>query len=315
MLARSRLRARRGPMVLCLVLAFALGMAESASADHTYKLWHFNACGAVIPSADNPLDDDCNSGEVYPLTSHIRGSIETFKPHAVSLNEICERQFQSIHWELNSGTHWHVDGRFVPTKETSNCRKPDDTRGGRYGNGIFVSEPIFGAEPQVVDLPYAEASGETRRIACLVTAFAKGTVVCTVHITARVPKEGSSLPKNYYKNAQITKVASVVNAHVDAGHPVVLMGDFNVEPHDNALDRIYESGYGGGAYGRFREVDETHGTTTRTRDGENTTDSNTRKIDYIFVSRRDWTALSGDAISSMYSDHHHLRGWARLIHP
>jgi hypothetical protein len=38
-------------------------------------------------------------------------------------------------------------------------------------------------------------------------------------------------------------------------------------------------------------------------------------IALALVSSRDWTALSGDAVSSAYSDHHHLRGWARLIHP
>ena len=76
----------------------------------------------------------------------------------------------------------------------------------------------------------------------------------------------------------------------------------------------YDSALGGGADGRFEEVDEFHSSSTRCRCGEATQHGTDRKIDYIFVSARDFYDVDGDATSSSLSDHDPLRGSATLDH-
>jgi endonuclease/exonuclease/phosphatase family metal-dependent hydrolase len=305
---------RRLRIVFALVLVLSLSAAGEASADTPYRLFHFNMCGQVEGG-------QCNGGTSRPVT-YVRDQIETYKPYAVSLNEACKSQFDEIYWGLNSRALWSVHGHFTTTKSVSpadptyadfNCRADGDGIK-RFGNAIFVRQPIFGA-PQEVELPHS-TGGEIRKLTCLVTALAKGSVVCTTHITTRVPAEGSTLPVDYYKDAQIARVKEVVNTHVNNGTPLVLMGDFNVTPKNSTLDRIYDPVlYGGTAYGLFRELDDDYGTTGRCRCGAFTTDSETRKIDYIFVSRRDWTTTSGYPTATGYSDHHTFRGTATLITP
>jgi endonuclease/exonuclease/phosphatase family metal-dependent hydrolase len=90
-----------------------------------------------------------------------------------------------------------------------------------------------------------------------------------------------------------------------ASWAVVVMGDFNVIPTNNAFDRLYSPNHGGGASGRFQEADES---VFHRRCGEST--SGSRKIDYVFLSNRHWNAPSANATHSDVSDHYPLRGSA-----
>ena len=291
---------RRSVTVCALAGAFLLLAAAAASADTPMRFWHFNMCGARIA-------DPCNGGDEQPVADAIKSSIQSYTPDAVSLNEACQSQWATAYWNLNAAGVWTMHSRFnstrylnAPTSSSSiNCNLYEGAR--RFGNALFSRQQIL-MEPSSTSLPKTETTPETRKLWCMVVDLPRDTVYCTVHIT---PTEADI-------DAQISRVASTVNPWVDNGTPVVLMGDFNVTPNDNRLDRIYHSVLGGGAYGRFEEVDEYYGSTTRCRCGESTHGSS--KIDYIFVSARDFYSADGDATSSSYSDHDPLRGSATLDH-
>jgi endonuclease/exonuclease/phosphatase family metal-dependent hydrolase len=291
---------RRSVVTCALAGAFLLGAEATASADTPLRFWHFNMCGAIIAAP-------CNGGAEQPVSNAIKTLIENYDPHAVSLNEACQSQWATTYWDLNAAGAWTMHSRFVTTRylsaptssSTINCNVYDGDR--RFGNALFSRQTIL-MEPSATSLPKTQTTPETRKLWCMVVDLTRDTVYCTVHITAYDPDI----------DAQIARVASTVNAWVDDGIPVVLMGDFNVTPGDDRLDRIYSSALGGGAFGRFEEVDEYNGSTTACRCGESTLGS--RKIDYIFVSARDFYSADGDATSSSYSDHDPLRGSATLDH-
>lgn len=293
----------RSVTICALAGALLLCTEATASADTTLRFWHFNMCGAKIAG--------CNGGANQPMSNAIKSSIENYKPHAVSLNEACESQWGTTYWDLNAAGVWSMHSRFVPTRYLT---EPDERERGlrcnvygganrrAFGNALFSRQTIL-LEPSQVPLPRANTT-ETRKLWCMVVDLYRDTVYCTVHIT----------PDDADKRAQIKRVASTVNQWVDDGIPVVLMGDFNVRPNDNRLDPIYDSALGGHADGRFEEVDEYHNSSTRCRCGEATQHGTDRKIDYIFVSARDFYDVDGDATSSSYSDHDPLRGSATLDH-
>jgi endonuclease/exonuclease/phosphatase family metal-dependent hydrolase len=289
---------RRSVTICVLAGASLLCAGATASADTPLRFWQFNMCGAVIASP-------CNGGNEQPVSDAIKNSIQNWKPDAVSLNEACQSQWATTYWNLNAAGLWSMGSRFVTTRYLSaptsssgiNCNVYDNDR--RFGNALFSRQTIL-MEPSATSLPKTQNTAETRKLWCMVVDLSRDTVYCSVHIT------------NYDADidAQIARVASTVNQWVDSGTPVVLMGDFNVTPNDDRLDRIYNSALGGGATGRFEEVDEYNGSTTRCRCGEST--HGDRKIDYIFVSARDFYSPDGDATSSSYSDHDPLRGSATL---
>jgi endonuclease/exonuclease/phosphatase family metal-dependent hydrolase len=127
---------------------------------------------------------------------------------------------------------------------------------------------------------------------------------------------------------QVAAVAAKTGSYTD---PVVLAGDFNLEPQDTRLNPIYDHS---GGTGIFQEVDEndtsyfTSGCAglDRCRSGEPTETvtpaceasggaTKTAKIDYIFVSAAAFTTVRGDAAACTVgmSDHHLLRGAAAWV--
>jgi endonuclease/exonuclease/phosphatase family metal-dependent hydrolase len=290
---------RRSASLLALAGALLLCTAGTASADTTVRFMHFNMCGAIVAAP-------CNGGEELPVANSIKSMIEVNQPHAVSLNEACQSQWATAYWNLNAAGAWTMHSHFNSTRylgeptasSSSTCKLYEGAR--RFGNAIFSRQTILMA-PSSTSLPKTQDTPETRKLWCAVADLYRDTVYCTVHIT----------PYDADIDAQISRVASTVNQWVDSGTPVVLMGDFNVTPTDDRLDRIYHSALGGGGYGRFEEVDQYHvSSTSRCRCGESTHGSS--KIDYIFVSARDFYSQSGDATSSSYSDHDPLYGSAIL---
>lgn len=291
----------RSATICALVVGLLICTEATASASTDLRFWQFNMCGARIAAP-------CNGGSEQPVSDAIKNSIQNYRPHGVSLNEACQSQWGTTYWNLNAAGTWSMGSRFVTTRylnaptssSTINCNLYDGDR--RFGNALFSRQTIL-MEPSATSLPKTQSTPETRKLWCMVVDLYYDTVYCTVHIT------------NYDADiaAQIRTVASTVNQWVDAGTPVVLMGDFNVTPNDDRLDPIYHSVFGGGATGRFEEVDQYENGGTRCRCGESTLGS--RKIDYIFASARHFDVLDGDATSSSYSDHDPLRGSVRLIHP
>jgi endonuclease/exonuclease/phosphatase family metal-dependent hydrolase len=230
-------------------------------------------CGSV-------KEGECNGGRTGPAARAVTRSILDFKPSAVSLNEACRAQVRSVKRRLRRRGR-RVSFRWVQTHFDNNC--PGD----RFGNAVLTVHRITARKSWALKHDPGE---EVRRLLCVTTRVAsRRTRVCSVHIETASDRAE--------QRAQIREVTRRVTRHGRRGAPVVLMGDFNVEPPDPLLDRLYR---------RFREVDQGR---PPCRCGESTAGS--RKIDYIFVNRRRWKRVWGDATHSPYSDHDPLRGRAR----
>jgi endonuclease/exonuclease/phosphatase family metal-dependent hydrolase len=271
-------------MAALLAAAIAAGSLVVVSAPPAdagtfrYRFFQFNMCG------NNALD--CHRDGVVEA---IRNSIFDFHPHAVSLNEACRSQFRRLH-DLLDGSEWDMRGRF------SVARTGVEGCGGNheYGIAVLTRNPITGVFRRALPSP----DSESRQLLCVTVRMAeRATRVCSTHITTG--------DHPWFQNREIRTVKRTVTPWVENGTPVVLMGDFNVTPTSDKLDRMYAPGHGGDAFGRFQEVDEGP---DYCRCGEWTHGS--RKIDYVFLSAPNWRSLWGDATFSDYSDHDPLRGKA-----
>ena len=278
--ASSRIRRIAGPMFAVVIAAASLVAVPASPAVATtprYRFFQFNMCGNV-----------CNEGETAVVEA-IRNSIFDFHPHSVSLNEACRSQYRRL-LDLLDGSEWEMRGRFAVTRTgVANCGGNEE-----FGIAVLTRNAITWVRRWSLPSPGDEA----RKLLCVTTRIGRrATRVCSTHITT------GDHPR--YQNREIRKVKRIVTPWVENGRPVVLMGDFNVVPTNNKLDRIYSPGHGGGSFGVFQEVDEGP---DYCRCGESTLGS--RKIDYVFLSAAHWRSLWGNATHSDYSDHDPLRGKA-----
>jgi endonuclease/exonuclease/phosphatase family metal-dependent hydrolase len=85
--------------------------------------------------------------------------------------------------------------------------------------------------------------------------------------------------------------------------PVVLMGDFNMTPDDPDMAALYPPAHGG-AYGTFDEVDQGRSVCRCAA----ATHRSGAKLDYVFVTDRDFAARGASVADSASSDHDVLRG-------
>jgi len=298
--------------------ALLLSGAAPASADHTYKLFQFNMCGHVCHDGNDTTDDP---GDVVEAIRRSLVSAEV-DPVAASLNEVCINQFDKLMSVLPPD--WH--GRFAITK-----RPNDDDQlcmqGGhahRFGNALLTRRPIVDGSTEEFRLPYPRA--EVRKLLCFRVDLAQDTRFCTTHIA---PHHKLGRNGHAKQDRQIAEVTRHANGYVADGRPTILMGDFNVEPISEKLDRLYhDATFGGGASGRFKEVGQgdpnaTYPFAAPCRCGGltfNFTEGLTKRIDFIFASGRDWRIDSGqvtdpasDAVGRE-SDHRIVRGEVTLIH-
>jgi endonuclease/exonuclease/phosphatase family metal-dependent hydrolase len=259
------------------VVVFAGG--ASATADRQTYL-QFNICGNA-----------CNHGGLA-MAGRLAGTIAMRGPFAVTLNEVCENQYQRLRADLR---FYH--GRFDPTG-------PRCSNGYRYGNAILIR--TSGVDP-VGSWPLPNpAGGETRRLMCLRTRppGTRSLIVCVTHISY-LPAEAP---------AQIDAVAAILRG-LDNREPVLLGGDFNTEPSGTPLDPLYSTCYRAGT-GLFEEADSAGCGTraaTEKRQGIDIVNEGTfqqHKLDYIFLSDGHWSSPSADAVRSANGLSDHDAFWA-----
>jgi endonuclease/exonuclease/phosphatase family metal-dependent hydrolase len=134
-------------------------------------------------------------------------------------------------------------------------------------------------------------------------------IVCVTHISTEAGNVGP----------QVARIAAIL-AGLDPAAAVVLGGDFNSDPADARLDPLYHPCYRGGT-GRFQEAD---GPACAARgrlnvpagsDVINEYTWNRHKLDDIFFSAGDWTAVTADAADVLggRSDHIALAATATLL--
>ena len=268
-------------IAVVLVASTAMVPAGSGGQEDRYGFLQFNMCGHV-----------CNDGSTNAVVDAVAKTISDFGPAAVSLNEVCESQFKALLLRLARAGH-AMKGRWVKTMEGATGCAPRD-------EGIALLAQSKLRSVSVWRLPRPRT--DVRTLLCASIVLSRRVKVCATHIAPYDPD----------KAAQIRSV--VKRTRFGGRVPTVLMGDFNVTPSEDVLDLLYTAAQGGGAHGRFREVDEADRQRAPCRCGEPTLERifTDPKIDYIFVSARHWTSLRGDATYSSFSDHDPLRGSAVL---
>jgi endonuclease/exonuclease/phosphatase family metal-dependent hydrolase len=264
------LRRWLGVAVAVLAVAGPVGArpagADVAAARQSYL--QFNMCGNA-----------CNHGELA-VVRNLERTIVADRPVAVTLNEVCENQYDRLRADLAG-----YAGRFDPTG-------PRCGNGTRYGNAVLVR----GSGVDLVgswQLPNPGAD-ETRRLLCVRgrPAGADALVVCVTHISFVA---GNIAP-------QIDAVAAIVRG-LRTAEPVLLGGDFNTGPGDARLNPVYSNRYDAGT-GAFTEADSAvshsrKGLVHRSAvDGVNETTFAKTKLDYIFLADGHWTAARATVVDA-----------------
>jgi endonuclease/exonuclease/phosphatase family metal-dependent hydrolase len=267
-------------VVVAAIAAVVLALSGDVRATGDREtILQFNMCGHA-----------CNRGGL-DVVPPLENSIRDRQPFVVTLNEVCETQYDSLRTALSA-----YQGRFDPTGPR--CRN-----GARYGNALLVrsSEVDFVG---TWELPNP-AQDEPRRLMCVRTRVGDESPVrvCVTHIS----NEQGNIA------AQVTAVASILK-DLPAGDAVILGGDFNTDPGDPRMNPLYSADYGSGT-GKFHEADAA-GDHNRSVlgaqvDGDTINEHtySDHKFDYVFLSDGDWDSLTAEADgSNPHSDHRAL--WA-----
>jgi endonuclease/exonuclease/phosphatase family metal-dependent hydrolase len=267
------LRRWLGVAVAVLALAGPVGArpagadrADLADVRQTYL--QFNMCGNA-----------CNHGELA-VVRNLEHTIAADRPVAVTLNEVCENQYDRLRRDLVG-----YAGHFDPTG-------PRCGNGTRYGNAVLVRGSGFDLVGSW-QLPNPGAD-ETRRLLCVRgrPVGADALVVCVTHISFVAGNIAS----------QIDAVAAIVRG-LRTAEPVVLGGDFNTDPGDARLNPVYSNRYDAGT-GVFTEADSAashsrKGLVHRSGDdGVNEMTFAKTKLDYIFLADGHWTAARATVVDA-----------------
>jgi endonuclease/exonuclease/phosphatase family metal-dependent hydrolase len=285
---RARLRLVLGGLLLIVGLAAVATPTPTVSTGSTgsttgdLRLFQFNMCGRVCP------------WPAQVKTAAVVDSLDEFHPAAVSLNEVCRSQFTGIVSGIAS-RRWTMSAVFLVTR-TGACSDGTD-----FGNAVLTRAKI-GSVDRTIYAAQGPDHGEFRGLLCVIADLGlRPTRICSTHIVNSGPDPTGSI-----RRSQIAQAASLVGRGASR-MPVVLMGDFNLPPGDVALDRLYTRAHPGGI-GAFDEVDQGTG---KCRCGEVTQRSG-EKIDYVFVTARDFNVVTSKATRADFSDHASLRGWVTV---
>lgn len=303
----------------------------------------FNMCGGF-----------CNKGGTG-LLRHIEKQIADFSsPHLIMLQEVCYSQYEWFK-STYAGTYEFSFTPLLtnyPSCGASNCSvnmdsdpNNDDTRcwigqvlGARGALGPKEEIPLGGEKRQIDNNGNPIALPRTFNALChdVTLVGVPGKVKgCSVHLRAFDDAKGVG---DRARSAQAARLASELDADIDAGKVVVVGGDFNAvpQPHKGpVLDSFYRPDAApGGGIGRFYEADTTDdndpdgsagpdpGYWTMTdpdcvapaktcRSGQSTTvdlspaqaDQRNSKIDHLFFSEATTTdTLSGGSYPMYFAD-------------
>jgi endonuclease/exonuclease/phosphatase family metal-dependent hydrolase len=280
-LSRKSFRNRVAVLLIAVCAAatapfIAAAPAQAASVSHTY--FSFNMCGNV-----------CNSGGLNVANDTI-SSIANRNPQplVVALQEVCRNQYNHMYYSAPLAAYYGYFDVTVPGA----CSNGED-----YGIAILLKTSNFTMHTSAwLPDPYNK---EDRKLLCLrTTATGGGTqplIACNTHID----------PHGDTATVQIKYVGDVAKG-LWSGHHVMVAGDFNAAPNSSKMAPLYTTAYTPAGTGVFNEADSANlnRNTSGTSSGPyNESTHGSQKIDYIFLSRYDYTNFSGDATSAANSDH------------
>jgi endonuclease/exonuclease/phosphatase family metal-dependent hydrolase len=281
----KRSRALAWALVAAVAATLTLVTGGPARAATQYRFLQFNTAGNVRYGGDVQAGVD------------IGNSVLSFRPHVVTINEICLNQAQHLDsWLSSRGypvqvTHFQTIGDFTTSRGIL-CK---------YGNALVsVGE---GSQESVGSGGLGSGGFENRALTCADVTLPLVVRACVTHLT-----NGTDADRSDIRAAQIIQVAGHPLLH--DRFPAVLGGDMNVSPRGDShnpdqLDPLY---YWLGS-GPFLEVEGTRSGCDPVASPCQAT-LGSRKIDYIFVDQASWSSLSATTSTARVSDHKLLKGYA-----
>jgi endonuclease/exonuclease/phosphatase family metal-dependent hydrolase len=266
---------RTARLVGLVVLVYAM-LRLPAAADTppgTLALLQFNMCGSACGTRFMVVHD---------LEREITGRGRP--PFVVTLDEVCRGQYDALL------AHVPYHGHFQPTVP-HRCWDGSD-----YGIAVLVRTAEI-ASAGSAPLP-APAGGEPRTVACVRTTVRdRPLVACVTHLDT----DPANTP------SQVAAVAAYTGRYAD-GAAVIVGGDFNATPDKPAM-RPMAAGFVEADAGQ----DAFTGGCSAAHCGSAPGYAHPiRKIDYVFLSRGDFTDVEAVTTSAPHSDHTPLWATARL---
>lgn len=238
----------------------------------------FNICGGLCN--DGTVDEP---GADNDVVEHVVSVLTDFEPHVAVLNEVCGAQFHRLVRLLQESNHPMSAGFHAQRSGELNCPAHEGVRD--FGDAVLTSGTVDGHE--VHRLPNRPSGRERRSLLCLRTTHHGTTfLACGLHLVAGEPRWH---PRQLDETVRFTRERSQYL-------PVVLAGDFNIEPW--GMGQLTDPDQGG----FHTDVDHADEDPTVAR----------RKIDYVLVPNGRFRDLDGEARPSSWSDHHMVVGWATL---
>jgi endonuclease/exonuclease/phosphatase family metal-dependent hydrolase len=226
----------------------------------------------------------CNHDHPVPAAVD---ALADYRPEAASLNEVCRGQLGAVVAGVRR-RGWAMHARFLVTL-------PGACGGDDYGIAVLTRARVV----DIDSLTYREQdsnSRERRGLLCAQAALGgRPTRICSTHLVSSGEDRSGNI-----RRGQLAAAARQTGSY---SLPVVLMGDFNLPPGDVSMAALYTSAHRG-AFGALDEVDQGQGDC---RCGA-VTHSGGTKLDYAFVTARDFAVRGASVVSTASSDHDVLRG-------
>lgn len=247
-------------------------------------------------------------------------SIHNRNPAAITIQEGCQDWLQYLDAQLADYTV-----AFQPVLSgqgtVARCKHASD-----FGLAVIYRNDL-GIEggPEVYSLG-SPAGFEQRSMLCVKSPGRK-LAICSIHLT-----QGDEAERVAARRAEAATASRLLSGTDFAGFTLIVGGDFNDDPMSAAADNFYDSRYGHGAHGQFKEVDSPCGNelaekkpappveisrvpiNRECRAGGDTIWSklNRVKFDYLFVSPS-VVVRDAAATHALHSDHDPL--WASVTVP
>ena len=214
------------------------------------------------------------------------------RPDVIALQEVCYEQFMRLKTYLTSvdySVEWRVN------KQQSRCRdnypQADAEHGAEHGTLVAVPNAYAPLRPVLFNLS-PETPGTAEGLTCYEFTKQRALIACSAQISGN---EDEKALKTYRMYTQM------ITPYLNAGFGILLAGDFNTQPKNSPMNRMYHPNLGG--TGSLFEGDMKGVCSSPCRDGrwthKNREDGLRRKIDYVFFSNN---AFDQTKVSSVLVD-------------
>jgi endonuclease/exonuclease/phosphatase family metal-dependent hydrolase len=258
-------------VLLAVVCAAVAGLAAPAQATRpAIRVMTFNICGNV-----------CRDGEVAATAGNVAYQIRARRVGVALLQEVCYSQFLGVRARLAKYGYRAVFGRAASGGQ---CDDVDRRHGKGFGVAVIVKGSLTGGSVRVLPSPYGVRPEGRVLLGATARLGGRTVYVAGAHTAPGGPNLAVQMDAI---RRHLTPIA--------AARPVIFGGDLNSLPGNPVLDGFYGPERGG--TGVFSEANVTRVNPLPTFA------TVPRKIDYLFASRRFFTARGAATAATPYSDH------------